>query len=214
MPPTSAVSSGVASMPISKSVSWTVVAPLVSAIPPLWAIVPANVLASSLPPVIGKASESLPIGAAAMPRLCSAFAAPGSSVTVVAPPVSATVLGLAVTATVPSRRPFLNSVVWNVALSALAAALVSRTRTPVIFVSSPARVILALLVSSVRSVTRAPPTRPDSVEAFPSLTVNELSVSRVRAGGQLEAAGVLDRAGRVRAVERAAGDLVRRARRP
>ena len=63
--------------------------------PPLWAIVPANVLASSLPPVIGKASESLPIGAAAMPRLCSAFAAPGSSATVVAPPVSATVFGLA-----------------------------------------------------------------------------------------------------------------------
>ena len=105
--------------------------------------------------MIGKASESLPIGAAVMPRLCSAPAAPGSSVTVVAPPVSSTVLGFAVTATVPSRRPFLNSVVWNVALSALAAALVSSTRTPVIFVSSPARAILALLVSSVSSVTRA-----------------------------------------------------------
>ena len=132
VPPTSAVSSGVSSMPISKSVSCTVVAPLVSEIPPLWAIVPANVLASSVPPVIGNDSESLPIGAAVIPRLCSALAAPGSSVTVVAPPVSSIVLGLAVTATVPSRRPFLNSVVWKVALSALAAALVSATRTPVI----------------------------------------------------------------------------------
>ena len=46
--------------------------PWLSAIPPLWVIVPANVLASSLPPVIGNASESPPIGAAVMPRLCSA----------------------------------------------------------------------------------------------------------------------------------------------
>ena len=36
------------------------------------------------------------------------------------------------TATLPSRRPFLNRVVWKVALSALAAVLVSATRTPVI----------------------------------------------------------------------------------
>ena len=58
VPPTSAVSSGVSSMPISKSVSSTFVAPLVSEMPPLCVIVPANVLASSAPPVIGKASES------------------------------------------------------------------------------------------------------------------------------------------------------------
>ena len=64
MPPTSAVSSGVSSMPISKSVSSTFVAPLVSEMPPLCVIVPANVLASTRPPVIGKASESEPIGAA------------------------------------------------------------------------------------------------------------------------------------------------------
>ena len=110
MPPTSAVSSGVSSMPISKSVSSTFVAPLVSEMPPLCVIVPANVLASTRPPVIGKASESEPIGAAVMPRLCSAAPAPASSVTVVAPPVSATEVGLAVSDTVPSRSPRLNSV--------------------------------------------------------------------------------------------------------
>ena len=145
VPPTSAVSSGVASTPISKSVSWTVVAPLVSEIPPLWVIVPANVLASSLPPVIGKASESRADrrGGDAEARAARS-AAPGSSVTVVAPPVSAIVLGLAVTATVPSRRPFLNSVVWKVALSALAAALGERDAHAGDAVSSPERAILAL----------------------------------------------------------------------
>ena len=151
----------------------------------------------TLPPVIGKASESPPIGAAAMPRLCSACGAPGSSVTVVALPSSATVLGLAVHGHGAEPQALLNSVVWNVALSALAAALVSRTRTPVIFVSRPARVILALLVSSVSSVTRAPPTRPDSVEDLPELDGERAERQPRAAGGQPEAARVLDRAGRV-----------------
>ena len=132
VPPTSADSCGLSLIVIWKSVRATEVVPRVSEIPPEWLIVPANVFASSSPPVIGNASASEPIGAAVMLRLCSALAAPGSSVTVVAPPVSSTVFGRACTITLPSFRPRLNSFVWNVALSALAAGAVSATFTPVI----------------------------------------------------------------------------------
>ncbi len=138
VPPTSAVSCGVAPISMMKSVSSTRVEPRLSAIPPLWAIVPAKVLASTRPPVIGNASESEPIGAAAIPRLCSAEAAPASRVTVVAPPVSPTLRGLARSETVPSLSPRANRSVEKVALSALAAAPVSATRTPVKRVSRPA----------------------------------------------------------------------------
>ena len=141
-----------------------------------------------------------------MPRLCSAAPAPASSVTVVAPPVSATVVGLAVSDTVPSRSPRLKSVVEKVALSALAAAAVSETRTP-----RDARVEtvagdLRLLVFSVRSVTRLLPTRPLSVERLPSLTVKLRAVSDLPPAEKRSPPEWLIVPRAVARVERAAGD--------
>ena len=60
--PSSAVSFGAGAVAMVKSVTVTAVEPLVSVSPPLWVMLPASVLASTLPPVIGKAR--LPSGLA------------------------------------------------------------------------------------------------------------------------------------------------------
>ena len=60
--PSSAVSVGAGAVAMVKSVTVTAVEPLVSVSPPLWVMLPASVLASTLPPVIGKAR--LPSGLA------------------------------------------------------------------------------------------------------------------------------------------------------
>ena len=164
-------------MPIVKSVSSTRVAPRLSAIPPLCVIDPANVFAFTVPPVIGNASELEPIGAAAIPRLCSAAPAPASSATVVVPDASETVSGVARTVTLPSSSPARNRCVEKVALSALAAAPVRDTRTRVMRVSRPTRVMRARLVSTFRSVTRDLPTCALSVDLRASLIRKDRALS-------------------------------------
>jgi hypothetical protein len=84
-------------MTIVKSLSSTRVVSRVSAIPPECRTRPASEAASTLPPVIGNARPASPAlagasGAAAIPRLCSAAAAPGSSASVVSRPVKTTSL--------------------------------------------------------------------------------------------------------------------------
>ena len=78
---------------MSKSVSSTVVAPFVSEMPPLCLILPANDFASisatgdrERQRAVGFA-EAGSTGAAVIPRLVSADAAPGSRVSLVSPPV-------------------------------------------------------------------------------------------------------------------------------
>ena len=87
---------------------------------------PANVLAFTLPPVIGNVEAvgsgvAGSTGAAVMPSDASADAAPGSSASVVEPPASSTWAGLALTVTLPIGSPLANRWVSNAAFSALAA---------------------------------------------------------------------------------------------
>ena len=60
--PSRAVSFGAGAVSIVKSLTVTEVDPLVSVSPPLWVMLPASVLASTLPPVIGKARLPSAVG--------------------------------------------------------------------------------------------------------------------------------------------------------
>ena len=166
--PSRAVSFGAGAVSIVKSLTVTDVDPLVSVSPPLWVMLPASVLASTLPPVIGKARlpSGLAVagaaGAAAMPSEVSACAVPGSSASEVAPPVKAIWPGVALTVAVPMRRPRVNALTPKALLRAAAPFALSLTATPETVVPSPARATFALASESENAVRRALPALTDS----------------------------------------------------
>ena len=161
---------------MSKSVRATDVAPLASEMPPLWRTVAALRSSAALPPVIGKlavvpSSVAGPITPGAMPSETIACSAAGSIASAVAPCASSSVWdGSAWTRTVPSGMPLRNASTPNVAFSARAAARLSRAVRPDTFVPKPERETRGVPVRS-STVTRAPPTRAESVILRPTRTV-------------------------------------------
>ncbi len=162
--PTWAVRFGLPVMLMRKFFSCTTVAPAVSAMPPEWAIVPANVPARRRPEVIGKrrpAAVAVPgaITDGVTPSAVRACAVPASRPSVVPPPASSTCPGVALRLTRPRLTPPGRSVP-NAALSAPAAVGASATRARTTHVATPPeprRMTLARERSMPASGMRAEP---------------------------------------------------------